>query len=223
MFKKILLVARSSNTKTGNIPVTYLGRETCPSSCPFLLNGCYGDGRIFALAHKLARALSLSEARAILAKRDKSAKYLRDRVVGDLVTATGKFNIRHVRDIARLAREHALVPFGYTHAWRTMTRQDVTDVKAAGYVLNASCETLDDVRQAIEIGMPTVITNDDVREGSIVDGMRVITCPAQTRDNVSCATCGLCAKPDRKVVIRFLVHGPSKVRARSAVKTRQLA
>jgi len=220
MLRNVHLVAQSGNTKTGPIPVTYRDRDTCPTSCPFLLNGCYGDGRIFALAHKFRRTLSLQDARNVLARRRADARYLRDRVVGDLINAAGMFDMPYVRAIAKLAREHGLVAFGYTHAWRTLDRQQIETVKATGYVLNASCETLPDVSMAISLGMPTVITNDDVPERFEIEGMRVITCPAQTRANVTCASCGLCAKGDRNVVIRFLVHGPSKNRARRAIASR---
>jgi len=32
-------------------------------------------------------------------------------------------------------------------------------------------------------------------------------CPAQTREDVTCASCGLCAIPDRRVIIGFRAHG----------------
>jgi len=215
------LVAVSSNTKIGPMPATYRGRDTCPGDCPFLNNGCYGDGRIFGLAHKYATALTIDKAREILRRARTDARYLRDRVVGDLVNARGLFDMRYLMDIARLARENRLTVFGYTHAWRMLTRDHVRAITASGYVMNASCETVEDVRQAISLGMPSVITNDNVAERDTVAGLRVITCPAQTRDNVTCASCGLCAKPDRKVVIRFLTHGPSKKRARAAIASRE--
>lgn len=221
MFEHTHFVAVSGNTKTGPIPVTYRDMDaTCPRDCAFFNNGCYGDGRIKGLASRYSRTFTLDHARSVLAKRKTSAKYLRDRVVGDLLTAGGRFDMPYVRAIARLAREHALTVFGYTHAWRMLDKRAVSSISASGYVLNASCETVADVRMAISLGMPTVITNDDVPEGMMIDGRRVVTCPAQTRDNVTCASCGLCAKPERKSVVRFLVHGPSKNRARKAIAGR---
>lgn len=221
MFEHTHFVAVSGNSKTGPIPVTYRNmEETCPHDCPFFNNGCYGVGRIEALTRKYSRTITVDHARSVLAKRKPTAKYLRDRVIGDLVTARGRFDMPYVRTIARIAREHALTVFGYTHAWRMLDRRAVSSIAASGYVLNASCETVADVRMAISLGMPAVITNDDVSEGMMIDGRRVVTCPAQTRDNVTCASCGLCAKPERKSVVRFLVHGPSKNRARRAIAAR---
>jgi len=31
------------NRKTGQIPSAYVARESCPSSCPLLGNGCYAE------------------------------------------------------------------------------------------------------------------------------------------------------------------------------------
>lgn len=221
MLHNVHLVAISSNSKIGPMPATYRGRETCPTDCAFLNNGCYGDGRIFGLAHKYASSLTIDKAREILRRARADARYLRDRVVGDLVNSRGLFDMHYVRAIARLAREHGLTVFGYTHAWRMLSRDDVAAIRATGYVMNASCETVEDVRHAISLGMPTVITNDNVPEGLTVDGKRIITCPQQIRANVTCASCGLCAKPERKVIIRFLVHGGGKKRARAAIASRE--
>lgn len=216
MLRNTHLVAVSSNTKTGPIATSYRPQTTCPSTCPFLGKGCYGDGRLFALARKYARDLARSEALAILRKA--KVRLLRDRVVGDVVDGDGRIDWNYLTEISTLARMAGLRVFGYTHAWRRFTEPDARRLADMGYVMNASCETIGDVRQAISLGMPAVITNDDIAEGLVIDGRRVITCPAQTRDDVTCATCQLCAKPDVPVVIRFLVHGPSKNKARQAVK-----
>lgn len=220
MIHNVHLVAQSGNTKTGPIPVTYRDRDTCPTDCPFLRNGCYGDGRIFALAHKFSRSLSQSDALAILARVRKGTRVLRDRVVGDIVNANGGIDFAYLRSISRISAKAGLTPFGYTHAWKLFTRADVRKVRNMGYVLNASCETPQDVEQALTLGFKPVITNDDTPEGMNISGHRVVTCPAQTRDNVTCAHCRLCAKPDLPVVVRFLVHGPSKSRARAAIARR---
>ena len=218
MFEHMHIVAVSSNSKTGPIPVTYRDMDaTCPRDCPFFANGCYGDGRIKALARKFSSTVTLDHANSVLSRRLKSARYLRDRVVGDLVDASGKFDMGYVLAIAKLSAKHGLKVFGYTHAWRKLTKAQVKRISASGYVMNASCETVADVRQAISLGMPAVITNGKILEGAMIDGRRVITCPAQSRDNVTCATCGLCAKTDRKVIVRFMPHGPSRKRAERAI------
>lgn len=38
------LTLRSSNVKTGPIPVSTTSRNSCPGACPLRGNGCYADG-----------------------------------------------------------------------------------------------------------------------------------------------------------------------------------
>lgn len=212
------MVAMSGNTKTGPMPVTYRTADTCPTSCPFLpanQGGCYGSGRIFGIAAKYASELTVEKAASILARSPRGAKYLRDRVVGDVVANDGSFDITYVETIAGVARDAGLIPFGYTHHWGAMTADDVARTVTSGYVMNASCETADDITRAVSLGMPAVVTGDAWADGDVVAGRRIVTCPAQTRDDVDCSSCGLCAKPNRAATVRFLVHGPTKMAARA--------
>ena len=91
------LVPRSGNSKTGPLPVTYRPMSTCPTDCPFLpggqdatQGGCYGTGRLFASAQHRSTTLDVEAGvwRVRLGK-DATARYLRDRVVGDVLTPAG--------------------------------------------------------------------------------------------------------------------------------------
>jgi len=42
------------------------------------------------------------------------------------------------------------------------------------------------------------------------EGNKIVVCPAQTRDKVTCSKCKLCAIPDRSYIIGFLAHGIQK-------------
>lgn len=221
--QQVQVVARSGNAKTGPIPVTYRPMATCEPTCPLLGSGCYGSGRIFAMAERNARDLVAEDAAAVLAKRHPSARYMRDRVVGDIITMGPDgptLDLEYVDQVAKLARDADLVAFGYTHAWRRFTIANVERIERAGYVMNASCETPGDIAQAAALGLPTTVANDDIPEGAVIAGRRVVTCPAQTRDGVTCATCGLCAKPGRKSTVRFRIHGSAKRQAQAAVARR---
>jgi hypothetical protein len=223
MLRNTHIVADSGNAKTGRMPVTYRTADTCPRTCPFLPRtmggngGCYGTGRIFGSAAKYATTMSTADALSKLARAPKGSRYMRDRVVGDLVDASGGFDMPYVAAIAEVADSAGLQVFGYTHAWPIMTAGDVAAVKATGYVLNASCETAEDVSRAVSLGMPTVIAGDSWADGEVVAGRRIVTCPAQTRDDVTCASCGLCAKPDRACTVRFLIHGAAKSQAAASI------
>lgn len=212
----VFIVARSSNSKLGNLPATYRPASTCPTSCAFLpanQGGCYGSGRIFGLASKRAGTITEAQLDATLAKAERGAKYMRDRVVGDLVTPDGRFDLTYVQTIARAARKAGLQVFGYTHAQALMTRQTVRAVEKTGYLLNASCENRKDIETAVALGLPTVVTGNSWVEGEVIAGRRIVTCLAQTH-GLTCADCGLCAK-ERACTVRFKLHGPTRMAAAS--------
>lgn len=210
------------NRKTGPIPTTSRPMGTCPSECPFLptgaIGGCYGTGRIFYQAEKRASVMTVADAiREINDTAPRSAKYLRDRVVGDVIGENGGLDRDYIAAISAVGRGTDLTVFGYTHAWKRFTPEDVAFIRAEGYVMNASTETEAGVRQAIDLGMPVVMVNADLADGTMVAGRRLITCPAELREDVKCATCGLCAKPDREVIVRFTPHGTVVKRAHAAL------
>ena len=46
---QVALTLKSTNVKTGPIPVSTTTRDSCPSSCPFKENGCYADSGPLAI------------------------------------------------------------------------------------------------------------------------------------------------------------------------------
>lgn len=225
MLADTLVVAQSSNTKLGNMPASYRTLTTCPESCPFLptnKGGCYGGGRLFGLAKKHARDIAEDDALKILKGARQDAKYLRDRVVGDVVAPDGSFDLPYVLTIARIAEKSGVRAFGYTHHYRAMSPEDVQAVADSGYIMNASTETREDIEQAVALGLPTTVTGNSWTEGEVVAGRRITTCPAQTRNDVTCSSCGLCAKPERACTVRFLLHGPTR-QAAAAIEQRLAA
>lgn len=216
------VVASSGNRKTGDIPVTARPMSTCPTTCPFLPGGkhggCYGTGRLFASADKRAGQVDVAEATEKIRRgMNPNARILRDRVVGDVLTPEGQLDRDYITGIVQIAAANGLTPFGYTHAWRSFRLDDLAFLRRSGYVMNASTETSAAAAAAALTRLPVVIVNDTLPEGSMVAGKRVVTCPAETRPGVTCADCGLCANPTRKVLIRFTTHGTAAARARAAI------
>ena len=234
---KLQAVPKSGNAKTGPIPVTYRDESTCPTSCPFLpsgsIGGCYATGRIMAGAEKHSKMHTVQSLAKVFVGAAAGARYVRDRVSGDIMD-NGRADIGYLAMIAEAAAiasgirstlgDTALTAFGYTHAQSELTRDDVAAIKGTGYILNASCETEEDVALALALGMPAVIATDEVSHGGTLAGRRVVQCPATSHENVSCASCGLCAKDyeDRPVIL-FPIHGVAKNKARRAVAERLAA
>jgi hypothetical protein len=50
-------------------------------------------------------------------------------------------------------------------------------------------------------------------------GRKVVVCPATYRDDVSCASCGLCAR-QRSAIVGFPAHGAAKRKADAVAKGR---
>lgn len=213
------------NTKTGPIPTTSRPMTTCPADCPFLPTGnggCYGTGRIFHNAAKKATVRTIADVvKQVNAETPRAAKYLRDRVVGDVLGEDGRLDTEYIHNIAEVGRQTGLTVFGYTHAWKQFSPADVAFIKSEGYVMNASTESAADVQRAIDLGMPVVIVNDDREDGDMIAGRRIVTCPAELREDVTCASCGLCAKANRTVLIRFNTHGTAVAKARRAIAAAQ--
>src|ERR1700742_3925469 len=104
MLTNVHIVARSGNSKTGTMPVTYRPMSTCPSTCAFLPTnggGCFGTGRIFGIADKLAApAVTHDPAGKKHPQADRPARFIRDRVVGDVTPVDGSSDTDYIESIA---------------------------------------------------------------------------------------------------------------------------
>lgn len=213
MLTNLTLTARTTNRKLGTMAVTNRPYSTCPTSCPLLparFGGptkgarCYADGPIEWTTRRNAADMSTADAVAKLGKIRPGTRYLRDRVMGDVALPDGTPDMAYLAAVAEVATTAGLVAYGYTH--QTFTAAQVATVAASGYVLNASCETASEVEAAVELGMPVVIAGDAWQDGDMIAGRRVTTCPEQLGKVADCASCGLCARQDRKGIVRFLMH-----------------
>ena len=215
---------KSGNAKTGPITTTGRPRATCPLTCTFNpdnpegVGGCYTVGRIDAMYTRLARDWSPVELKEFL--MDGKTDRLRDRVDGDVLT-NGNFDREYLTELTDAAQSAGYKwIFGYTHV-QEVTAADIPD----GYTMNVSCETESDVAQAVDRGLPIVISNDETQHGDKIAGRRVIQCPA-TRSDVDCSTCGgsagpICARADREQIVLFPLHGVQVRKAAQSIKMKE--
>ena len=77
-----------------------------------------------------------------------------------------------------------------------------------GFTVNASCETMSQVDDAIAQGIPAVVVVDNSKDvpTHTPNNNKVVVCPAQTSDT-NCVDCGLCAQAKRTCAVAFLAHG----------------
>lgn len=212
------ITVKSGNRKTGPITTISRSSKTCPTTCPFLDNGCYGAGRMWAQVNKAARTTD-----DLPVPHD----LIRDRVLGDVTlpeAGDDRIDMSYIADVNDWAQMHGSTVFGYTHSRLPEIASGALFRSAfPSYAMNVSCETVDEVAHAVSNGWDAVIASDDVEHGQMVGDKRIVQCPATARDDVTCDTCRLCAKTDRTAVVWFPLHGVQVRKARAAVRGKTLA
>jgi len=83
-----------------------------------------------------------------------------------------------------------------------------TAVKA-GFTINLSGNNVEHADRLAKTGLPvaTVVPPGSPARFVTPAGNRVVVCPAQRSETITCDTCRLCSKPDRGLIIGFLPHG----------------
>ena len=201
----------TSNKKLGLMSTTYAAIGSCPDSCPLLQSkGCYGMlGPVSWQWKKLKGSNRLSIAKEEARHIDglTGLNDLRIHTLGDCSTRSAARIVSAAAE--RYMARHGRQAYGYTHAWREVSRKDWGTVSVL-----ASCETPQEVRAAQKKGWATAIVVDHhLRETAYtVDGVKLIPCPEQTGRSESCHACRLCLRDkqlrDAGVTIAFAAHGP---------------
>lgn len=220
----IRLIPRSGNAKTGPIPQTYSARWTCPVRCPFRGGGCYADGvrtcKVWDSADGGARALDLAGLVEAL-KAVPPGVLLRHNVAGDCARpGTSELDADLVRDIVDVYAAARVRPYSYTHCViDEKASACLREAAASGFVVNASVETASAADAALDQGVPACITVPDFESmpRRTPAGRRIVPCPAQLREGMTCMRCELCARKGRSTVIAFAAHGTRVRAAREAI------
>ena len=208
----------SSNVKTGPIPTTMTEKDSCPTTCPLRSNGCYAEN--FPLSLHWDRVSSSGINADMLSSNLRNlprGQLWRHNVAGDFPHVNGIVDIEAVRPILDTVKARDLKTIVYSHHKGRNNLEVFHGMKRYGVHVNVSCESTESAMGALNAGLnavcimpansPKVTTYQNGATGERY--ARIVICPAQTSDKVTCATCGLCAK-DRtrdRVIIGFLPHG----------------
>lgn len=218
---KYHFILKSANSKTGPIPVTYSQRETCPQSCPHYRADCYAEDYYTRMSwDKVAeRGGDLGQLCESVASLP-AGQLWRFNVAGDLPGAG-----EHV-DAAALG---AIVQansgrrgFTYTHKKTPEALYWAQCANDWGFTVNLSADDAGEADALANVSrspLTCIVPMDTPEKTETPEGRTIIVCPAQTRDDITCATCGLCARADRRVIIGFRAHG-SKARVTDALARR---
>jgi subtilisin family serine protease len=209
------LTMKSENGKTGAMPVSTSGAQTCPVSCPLASRGCYAKHGPMRLHwnHVTAgtRGETWSDFLATIAALPAGTLW-RHNQAGDL---PGRGDTLDIPALAALAAANS-GKHGFTYTHKPLrSRAEKTAVKKAvaqGFAINLSADNLAEADALAALGIaPVVVTVPTFADmpKATPDGRPLVPCPQQT-SAVPCAQCMLCAKPWRKTIVAFAAHGTGK-------------
>ena len=210
----------SSNKKTGLIPVSTTSENSCPTTCPLFGGGCYAKSGPLALHWRKVsdatekRSLSESEFLQTISELPKNILF-RHNQAGDLPHENGAID-KTFSDKLVDAVKHTN---GFTYTHHTLTNSNVAIIRGmnkSGFTVNHSADNVQDAVKAHKAlsGIPIVtLLPLDAPNVQYISGVKVVACPAEKSDKISCSNCGLCALSERDYVIGFRVHGTQKKKA----------
>lgn len=212
--------AISKNSKVGAIPTTMSDSRTCPDVCPLKGNGCYAESGPISWGWKKVNNGTMSISFDALLGRIKKihrGTLWRHNTVGDLVGHNDIIDVKALESLYKANKGKK--GYTYTHYDVLSLESNARAVKEAndnGFTINVSANNFNHADKLVSLGIAPVVTvlPMDAPKVSYTDaGNKVVVCPAQTRDKVNCANCGLCQLVDRSYIIGFLAHGSRKKKA----------
>jgi len=210
---RVHITARSSNVKTGPIPVTTTERSSCPTTCPFYDKGCYAKSGPLALHWRKVSDGERGtdwEGLCDFVQSLPDKQLWRHNQAGDLPHILGDINpamMAHLV-VANTGKR------GFTYTHHVLNEHNKSIIKRSnrhGFTVNVSTESKADAVSAYNQGMPAVcVVSSDHADTAEHEGVKFVTCPAQTNDTMTCSECGLCSQANRKCVVMFKAHGNAK-------------
>jgi hypothetical protein len=226
---QVHLTLKSANAKVGKIPVSTTTAASCPDACPLKSAGCYAKSGPLALHWRAVteqnRGMEWSEFTSAIAALPEGT-FWRHNQAGDLPGLNNAIDT--VAMVGLVAANTGKRGFTYTHKPVTGSDRNALANAAAvqtandlGFTINLSADNLAEADELASLNIAPVVVVLDAKEGERTDtvtpeGRKVATCPATYRDDVTCASCQLCQRRDRKVIVGFPAHGTGK-RAAAAI------
>lgn len=203
------LSLKSSNVKTGPIPVSTTGKTTCPVDCA-VRSACYAASGPLALHWNAvssgARGTDWSGFVSAVASLP-DGQLWRHNQAGDLPGDGHTVDPVALGELVRANQGKR--GFTYSHYRDAASLQWIRHANAWGFTVNLSANDLSDADTLADTGagpVVCVLPSHQTQNTVTPKGRRVVVCPATQRDDVSCATCQLCQR-QRDVIVGFPAHG----------------
>lgn len=200
-------VKASKNVKVGKIPVTYTERKSCPTSCPHYQNDCYAEAFHTSMAWgKVNKTIDMiCESISKL----KKGTLWRHNVAGDLPGINESVDMDSFMKIVNANKIAGARGYTYTHKKSAEAIEAARIANDNGFVVNMSADDAGEADILAKTGLPTVVVvpMDTPQTSYTPEGRRIVVCPAQTHETVTCKSCKLCAVSHRPMIIGFRAHG----------------
>lgn len=216
------LTLESKNVKTGPIPVSMTSAESCPKVCPFngRGKGCYSaTGPISWTWNKLTNGKIGGDFKAFLSgvKSLPKGQIWRHNQSGDASGKNDKINSNHLKSL--VAANRGKNGFTYTHypvinhKFAKENKKAINHANKNGFTINLSGNNLAHADKLKKLNIAPVVCIIPIGSPNTVftpAGNKVIKCPAQQKEGITCKSCQLCQKVNRSVIIGFEAHGVLK-------------
>lgn len=217
---RVHLSLKSSNVKTGPMPVSTTESSSCPDSCSLKNSGCYAKSGPLGIHWKMIdsgkRGTDWNTFCESIAKLPDGTTW-RHNQAGDL-PSEDNVTIDDRMLMALVEANKGKKGFTYTHysPIETDNAMQIARANRLGFTINLSAESLQEADSLSDLNIAPVVTilpEDSAKVVYTPKGRRVVVCPATYRDDVSCYTCQLCQKQGNRAIVGFPVHGNGKKKA----------
>ncbi|MGW8177222.1 MAG: DUF7227 family protein, partial [bacterium] len=216
------------NRKVGPIPVTTSSDDTCPDNCPLKAKGCYARYGILGMHWRKLNASENALTFEQLCERVRAlpkGQAWRHNQAGDLPGKGDQIDFEALAELTRANRGKR----GWTYTHKPMTADNQVAVSVAnafGFTINLSANNPAEADRLADLKVGPVVTVLPSDASGILHtpaGRRIVVCPATYREDVTCASCMLCAQanrtykdhdvlgqPQKELIVGFPAHGAAQ-------------
>jgi len=225
----VKLTPVSMNVKTGPIPVSTTEEKSCPKECELNGTDCYARfGPLAIQWKKVPKNGSNWDAFCERVKKFKKKQLWRHNQAGDLPKMEDNSTIDRIdREKCETLSQASSHTRGFTYTHFSMEDSHNREVvgmmnASSGMTVNLSSNNPEHADTLFNLRIGPVVTilpeNCEKTGNRTPGGIPIVVCPAQTTENMDCATCGLCQVKNRKSIVGFLAHGTAKKRLSKKVE-----
>jgi hypothetical protein len=209
---KFSLTLKSSNVKVGAIPVSGTSANSCPDSCPMKAKGCYAKSGPISWFWNKVNKNGMTENQFLKGIKELAkGTFWRHNQFGDLCGDGEKVSPLFLFKLVKANRGKK----GFTYTHKHVDKSNHSLIKFAnknGFTINLSANNLNEADSLHNLNIaPVTVVLDENAPATLQtpSGKKVIVCPAQQKEGLTCAKCQLCSK-QRNVIVGFRAHGMAK-------------